>query len=75
MAVNTSLIVIFIQVLSNNVGKALRTMKRAEYKETVEFFLMMDKLFDCLNASNLWLPRNAFKAPYHSAEDFRIKVR
>ena len=41
MAVNTSLIVIFIQVLSNNVGKALRTMKRAEYKETVEFVLMM----------------------------------
>lgn len=65
------------QVLSNSVGEALRTMKRPEFQTTIQFVLMFDKFFDCLNVSNFVAAkhsRNSFKAPYHPAEDFRIKV-
>lgn len=65
------------QVLSNSVGVALQTMKRAEFKRTVEFTMMFDKLFDCLNVSNFVTAkqsRNPFKAPFHSADDTRIEV-
>ena len=58
-------------------GEALRIMKRPEFKRTIEFVMMFDKLFDCLNVSNFVAAkhsRNSFKAPYHSAKDFRIKV-
>ncbi len=40
-------------MLSNTVGEALRWMKRPEVDKTVEFVLMFDKLFDCLNVKNL----------------------
>ena len=36
-----------------------------------------DKFFDCLNVSSLepaTRSQNAFKAPYHSEKDFRIKI-
>lgn len=65
------------QVLSNSVGKALKTMQLPEVEKTAEFALFFNKLFDCLNVSNLSAgqhSRNAFIAPYHSASDFRIKV-
>ncbi len=55
----------------------MRFMKRPEMDRTVEFVLFFDKFFDCLNVSNLEAgrhSRNAFKFPYHSATDFRIKV-
>ncbi len=46
-------------------------------EKTIQFILMFDKLFDCLNVSNLDAgkhSRNAFKSPYRSATDFRLKV-
>lgn len=65
------------QVLSNSVGEALKRMNDPELEKTIEFVLMFDKLFDCLNVSSFNAgkhSRNAFKSPYHSAKDFRIKV-
>ncbi len=64
-------------MLSNTVGEALRWMKRPEVDKTVEFVLMFDKLFDCLNVKNLEAGRkcrNAFKAPFRDNLDFRIGV-
>ena len=49
-----------------------------EVEKTAEFVLMFDKVFDCLNVVYLDAgrrTRNPFKAPYHSADDFRMKVR
>ena len=68
---------ILFQVLSNSVAEALTMMKDPELEKTIEFCRIFDKLFDCLNVSSLDLAtrsRNAFKAPYHSDKDFRIKV-
>ena len=48
-----------------------------EAEETATFVEKFDKFFDCLNVSSLSagkLNRNAFKSPYHSARDFRLKV-
>lgn len=45
--------------------------------ETELFVEMFDKLFDCLNVSNFNArkrQRKAFKQPYRSAKDFRLKV-
>lgn len=53
-------------------------MKDPELEKTTEFVLMFDKFFDCLNVSSLDAgkhSRNAYKSPYRSVEDFRIKVR
>ncbi len=38
---------------------------------------MLDKFFDCLNVADFnsgKFSRNAFKSPYHSSRDFRLKV-
>lgn len=46
-------------------------------EKTIEFVHMFDKFFDCLNVTNFVAgkhSRKAFKAPYHSEKDFRIKV-
>ncbi len=59
-------------------GVALGTLKFPDVEKTIEFVLMFDKLFDCLNVSRMSAgkhSRNAFKSPYHSAKDFRIKVK
>ena len=64
-------------MLSNSVAKGLSLMNDTQFEKTIEFCQMFDKLFDCLNVSNLDLglrSRNPFKTSYHSAEDFRIKV-
>ncbi len=64
-------------MLSNTVGEALRRMKLPEQEKTVQFVLMFDKLFDCLNVKSLEAGRkcrNAFKAPYRDILDFRIVV-
>ncbi len=64
-------------MLSNTVGEALRRMKLPEQEKTVQFVLMFDKLFDCLNVKSLEAGRkcrNAFKAPYRDNLDFRIVV-
>ena len=65
-------------MLSNSVAEALDMMNDPDVEKTVEFCRMFDRFFDCLNVSSLVEgkhSRNAFKAPYHSAKDFRIKVR
>ena len=52
-------------------------MNDPEMERTIEFVKMFDRMFDCLNVSSLdagKFKRNAFKAPYHSAKDFRLKV-
>jgi hypothetical protein len=59
------------------VGVALKTLNIPGVERTMEFVLKFDKLIDCLNVSSLSAgkhSRNAFKSPYHSASDFRIKV-
>ena len=66
-----------IQVLSNTVGKAMELTGGPETVKTTEFILTFDKFFDCLNVSQLDAgkrSRNAFKSPYRSGNDFRIKV-
>ena len=43
----------------------------------MKFVANFDKFFDSLNVSSLSagkLKRNAFKSPYRSATDFRLKV-
>lgn len=65
------------QVLSSSVSKALTTVLGPVAEETAKFTAMFDKLFDCLNVSSLSAgqrKRCAFKAPYRSASDFRLKV-
>lgn len=55
----------------------MKLTKDPELEKIIEFILMFDKLFDCLNVSSLDKgkhSRNPFKAPYRSATDFRIKV-
>lgn len=64
-------------MLSNSVASALRLTGGAEVEETAKFIEMMDKFFDCLNVGDFnsgKLSRNAFKSPYRSASDFRLKV-
>lgn len=68
----------FMKALSNSVAEALNMMKDPELEKTIMFCKIFDKFFDCLNVSSLDLgtrSRNAFKAPYHSGRDFRIKVQ
>ena len=58
-------------------SKALELMADPELEGTITFTRHFDRLFDCLNVASLdaaKVTRNPFKAPYHSAEDFRIKV-
>ena len=55
----------------------MKMMGDPELEKTIEFVLIFDKLFDCLNVSNLDSgkhSRNPFKSPYRSATDFRIKA-
>lgn len=66
-----------IKVLSSTVSKALKMTADPSVQGTSKFCDMFDKFFDSLNVSSLEAgkrTRNAFKAPYHSASDFRIKV-
>lgn len=63
--------------MSNSVSKALELTGGTEAAKTAEFVSMFDKFFDCLNMTNFTSgkhSRNAFKSPYYSGKDFRIKV-
>ena len=63
--------------MSNSVAKALQLTSGPKTGKMIEFVDMFDKLFDCLNVSNFSAAkhsRKAFKAPYHSGDDFRLKV-
>ncbi len=48
-------------------------MNDPQLEKTIQFVLMFDKLFDCLNVSNLDAGKHS-RSPYPSATDFRIKV-
>ena len=66
-----------MQVLSSSVSKTLTHVFGDEVRETAKFADIFDKFFDSLNVSHLklgQLKRCAFKAPYRSASDFRLKV-
>lgn len=66
------------QVLSESVSKALRLTGGAEAEETAQLLSNMDKFFDCLNVNNFTSgtrQRKPFQFPYHSGDDFRLKVR
>ena len=65
------------QVLSNTVATALQLTGKDEVEETARFVKMFDRFFDSLNVADLESgrrTRNAFKAPYRSGDDFRLKV-
>ncbi len=67
-----------MQVLSNSVATALKLTGGNETQETAKFVEMMDKCFDCLNVGDFESgkrSRNAFKSPYYSSADFRLKVK
>ncbi len=52
-------------------------LKKDELEETKKFVDMFDKWFDCMNVRSFTegkLKRNAFKSPYRSADDYRLKV-
>ena len=64
-------------MLSSSVAKALRLTVGDKASETAEFCDMFNNFFDCLNVSNFEAgkkSRNAFKSPYRSRKDFRLKV-
>ena len=64
-------------MLSNTVAIALREMIGEHAEETAKFVEYFDKFFDSLNVSSLSagkLSRCAFKAPYRSDKDYRLRV-
>ena len=64
-------------MLSESVSKALLLTGGDEVTETAHFISLIDKFFDCFNVSNFnagKLKRKVFQDPYHSADDFRVKV-
>ena len=67
-----------LQVLSSSVANALRVTLKDKATQTANFCDIFDKFFDCLNVTNFDAgkrSRNAFKSPYRSEKDFRLKVR
>ena len=69
---------IIMQVLSSSVSKALQLYGGVEAEETAIFTEMFNNFFDCLNVKSISAgkrTRNAFKSPYRSATDWRLKVR
>lgn len=68
---------IYIQVLSESVGKAIKLTGGTDAAETAEFVLMFDKFFDSLNVTNFsnWArSRKPFLCPYQNEKDTRLKV-
>ena len=64
-------------MLSDKVLKALRLTGGEDVEETANFVEMFDKFLDCMNVTSFSagkLKRSAFKSPYKSAKDFRLKV-
>ena len=63
--------------MNSSVAKALRLTGGDEAVETANFVEIVDKLFNCLNASSLSKGRHqrkAFAQPYFKLDDFRIEV-
>ena len=64
-------------MLSKTIAVALKENGGDEVTATISFVEMFDKLFDCLNVSNLStgkLEKNPFKSPYRAVDDFRFNV-
>ena len=64
-------------MLSRSVSKALELFGGEDASETATFVAMFDEFFDCMKVRNFTdgkQSRNAFKAPYRSASDFRVEV-
>ena len=60
------------QVLSETVGKVLLVTGSAEVAATANLYLMMDKLFDCLNVRNTEehkIKLKSFLRPYSNVND------
>ena len=60
-------------MLSNSVAKVLK-LSGPKTQKTID---MLDKVFNFLNISNLFAEKHskkAFKAPYHSGDNFRLTV-
>ena len=63
------------QVLSDAVGNALNSFGPEEAGKTVQFCIMMDKLFDCLNVRNTKehiIKGKPFLKPHESVNDIRF---
>ena len=63
------------QVLSKTVGIALNNFGPEEAEGTGQFYIMMDKFFDCLNVRNIkehFLQRKPFLKAYESVDDIRF---
>ena len=63
--------------ITQTVSKALVLTGGSKAEETAHFVNMFDKFFDCFNVSSFnagMRSRKAFKSPYRSASDFRLKV-
>jgi len=64
------------QVLSQTTAKALIQQNKHDTLSTITFINIFDKVFDCLNVSNINKGRNSKKelAVYTSPDDWRFKV-
>lgn len=59
-------------------SKALPLVVGEKAGGTAEFLLVVDRLFDCLNISNLTegkRKRKPFRSPYRNADDWKLKVK
>lgn len=64
-------------MFGESVSKALLLTGGDEVTETTHFISLIDKFFDCFNVRDFnsgELKQKAFQDPYHSADDFCIKV-
>ena len=67
----------FLQVLSESVGKGLNMTGGPDAEETSRFVLMFDKFFDIFNVSNFnngKRYRKPFSHPYQHKDDERLEV-
>ena len=63
------------QVLSETVGNVLNSFGPEEAEGTGQFYIMMDKFFDCFNVRNTKeyiIKRKPFLKPYESVNDIRF---
>ena len=81
MCISSHTLLLFVQVLSNSVAKALKLTGGPDVEKTAKFASMFDKFFDCLNVSNFEAgkrSRNSFKSPYYKQQNsvlrFEISV-
>ena len=63
--------------MSETVSKALLNSKDSKVEETAKFVGMVDKFFNCLNATHINNGRKKkkpFQSPYRKPDDFWLKV-